>query len=101
MIFAPSEDSDQPGHPPGLIRVFDCELYGKGKDPSFLHADSENSDQTGRMLRMIWVFAGRTCHFFFFLSFLNAMYICSNKAGFFFEAVYFFLSYFLSFFSLK
>ena len=33
------------------------------KDPSFLHADSEDSDQTGRMPRMIWVFAGRTCHF--------------------------------------
>ena len=30
------------------------------KDPSFLHADSENSDQTGRMPRLIWVFAGRT-----------------------------------------
>ena len=24
MIFAPSEDSDQPGHPPSLIRVFAC-----------------------------------------------------------------------------
>ena len=37
------------------------------KDPSFLHADSEDSDQTGRMPRLIWVFAGRTvtllvCH---------------------------------------
>ena len=31
-----------------------------GKDPSFLHADSEDSDQTGRMPRLIWVFAGRT-----------------------------------------
>ena len=30
------------------------------KDPSFLHADSEDSDQTGRMLRLIWIFAGRT-----------------------------------------
>ena len=30
------------------------------KDPSFLHADSEDSDQTGRMFRLIWVFAGRT-----------------------------------------
>ena len=30
------------------------------KDPSFLHADSEASDQTGRMPRLIWVFAGRT-----------------------------------------
>ena len=31
-------------------------------DPNFLHADSEDSDQTGRMPRLIWVFAGRTCH---------------------------------------
>ena len=30
------------------------------KDPTFLHADSEDSDQTGRMPRLIWVFAGRT-----------------------------------------
>ena len=30
------------------------------KDASFLHADSEDSDQTGRMPRLIWVFAGRT-----------------------------------------
>ena len=33
------------------------------KDPSFHHADSEDSDQTGRMPRLIWLFAGRTCHF--------------------------------------
>ena len=30
------------------------------KGPSFLHADSEDSDQTGRMPRLIWVFAGCT-----------------------------------------
>ena len=30
------------------------------KDPSFLRADSEDTDQTGRMPRLIWVFAGRT-----------------------------------------
>ena len=28
-----------------------------------LHADSEDSDQTGRMTRLTWVFAGRTDHF--------------------------------------
>ena len=33
------------------------------KDPSFLHADSEDYDQTGWMSRLIWVFPGRTCHF--------------------------------------
>ena len=32
-------------------------------DPSFLHADSLDSDQTGRIPRLIWVFAGCTCHF--------------------------------------
>ena len=30
------------------------------KDPSFLHADSEDSDQTGRMPKLVWAFAGRT-----------------------------------------
>ena len=33
------------------------------KDPSFLYADSEDSNQTGRMPRLIWVFTGRTSHF--------------------------------------
>ena len=38
------------------------------KDLSFLHADSEDSDQTGRMPRLIWVFAGNTCHFIGFVT---------------------------------
>ena len=42
---APSNDSDQPGHPPSLIRVFACAQW-VAKDSSFLH-----------------VFAGRTCQF--------------------------------------
>ena len=50
---APSEDS------PSLISVFACDQW-VAKDPRFLHADSEDSDQTGRMPRLIWVFAGRT-----------------------------------------
>ena len=33
------------------------------KGPRFLHADSEDSDQT----MLIWVFAGRTCHFVAFV----------------------------------
>ena len=33
------------------------------KDPSFHHADIEVSDQPGQMPRLIWVLAGRTCHF--------------------------------------
>ena len=64
VTCAPSEVSDQPGHPPSLIRVirvFAVRL-GVAKDPSFLHADSEDSDQPGRMPRLIRVFAGHTCH---------------------------------------
>ena len=54
--------------------------HAVAKDSSFLHADSEDSDQTGRMPRLIWVFAGRTGHFvgivmhwliLFFLKFLD------------------------------
>ena len=38
------------------------------KDPSFLHdADSGDSDQTGRMPRLIWVFAGRKLTLLVFL----------------------------------
>ena len=33
------------------------------KDPRFLHADSNNSDQIGQMPRLIWVYAGCTGHF--------------------------------------
>ena len=58
---APSEDSDQPGHLPSLIRAFLCTQW-VAKDPILLQADSEDSDQTGRP-RLTWVFAGRTCHF--------------------------------------
>ena len=73
MICASSEDSDQPGHPPSLIRVFavgcpDCSesslcAQWVAYDPILLQADSADSDQTGRMPRLIRVFAGRTDHF--------------------------------------
>ena len=56
---APSEDSDQPGHPPSLIRVFAFRM----KKPwalSYPLSAQRRSDQTGRMPRLIWVFAGRT-----------------------------------------
>ena len=55
---APSEDSDEPGIRP-VRSVFACAQW-VAKGPSFLHADSEDSDLTGRMPRLIWVFAGRT-----------------------------------------
>ena len=48
------------------------------KDPSFLHADSEDSDQTGQMPRLIWVFVGCTLTLlFFFMS--RLIYLCSRN----------------------
>ena len=38
------------------------------KDAKFIHADKEESDQTVRMRRLIWVFDGRTCHMAHFLT---------------------------------
>ena len=35
-------------HPPSLIRVLLCAQW-VSKDPSFLHIDSEDSDQTGQI----------------------------------------------------
>ena len=53
MTFAPNEDSDQ-----SLL----CAQW-VAKDSMFLPADSKDSDQTGRMPRLIWIFAGCTGHF--------------------------------------
>ena len=59
--WAPSEDSDQPGHPPSLIRVFAvCMKKAWVLSLATHKAQSEDSDQTGRKPRLIWVFAGRT-----------------------------------------
>ena len=45
-------------------------------------AHSEDSDQTGWMPRLIWVFAGRTCHFVGFvtrwLKFINMFFVSSD-----------------------
>ena len=38
------------------------------KNPKFLHLDNEDSDQTARKRRLIWVFAGRTCQNLHFLT---------------------------------
>ena len=51
-----------------------CALW-VAKDPSFLHADSEGSDQTRRMPRLIRVFAGRKDHF---VGFVMRWLICIN-----------------------
>ena len=51
MTFAASEDSDQPGSHV-CIKKYSI----------LLNVDSEDSDQTGRMPRLIWVFAGCTEH---------------------------------------
>ena len=57
MAFAPSKDSDQPGHPPSLIRVFAVHMK-KACVLSYPLSHSEDShskdfDQTGRMPRLI------------------------------------------------
>ena len=43
MTFVPSKDSDQPKHPPSLIRVFAVRSMGS-LGPSLLQADSADSD---------------------------------------------------------
>ena len=59
---APSEDSDQAWLPPSLIRVFAVLRSNAGPLTTYC-AHSEDSHQTGRRSRLIWVSAGRTCHF--------------------------------------
>ena len=52
VACAPTEDSVQPGHPPSLIRVFAVRFMGS-KGPKVSSCDSEDSDQTGRIARLI------------------------------------------------
>ena len=66
MVIAPSEDSDQPGHPPSLLRAFACTQW-VDKGSLLLQANSEDSDTTGHLPRLIRVFAGCTCHFIGFV----------------------------------
>ena len=42
-------------------------------------ADSEDSDQTGQMPRLIWVFAGHTCHFVGFVTRQLTFWINANN----------------------
>ena len=58
MICAPSEDSDQPGHPPSLIRVITVHSIAK-----CFFMWTAKSEQTGQKPRLICVFSGRTGHF--------------------------------------
>ena len=60
FIFAPPHDKTNKmtfGHPPSLIRVFAVRM----KKPCI--ECTAKTDQTGRMPRLIWVFAGRTGRF--------------------------------------
>ena len=62
VACAPSEDADQPGHPPSLIRVFTVRLMGS------LGPRLSSSGQRRLLIRLGgcpgWsVFAGRTGHF--------------------------------------
>ena len=44
---------------PVLAESLQCAQW-VAKDPTFLHAHCKDSDQTGQMPRLIWVFTGRT-----------------------------------------
>ena len=64
MTCTPNEDSDQAGldiHPV-WSESLQCTLW-VAKDLNILHADREDSYQTGQMPRLIRVFAGCTSHF--------------------------------------
>ena len=84
MACTPSEDSDQPGHPPSLIRVFAVRMK-KAWVLSYPLSASEDSDQTGRMPRLIWVFAGHT---------ILLVLPCGSSNGDFLWCLYFYVGMF-------
>ena len=61
MILRPAKTQISLGIRPVWSESSHC-AHWVAKDPGFLHADKEDSAQTGRMPRLIWVFAGRKGH---------------------------------------
>ena len=53
MTCAPSKDLDQPGHLPSLTTESSLYALWIAKHQSLLPAESEDSDQTGQMPRLI------------------------------------------------
>ena len=66
MTCAPSEDSDQLGHPP-VWSESSLSAWRNIWALTTCWVHSEDSDQTGWMPRLIWVFTGLTCHFIGFI----------------------------------
>ena len=62
MICTPAKTQTSLGICPVWSESLQC-TQCVAEDPMFLHADSKNSDQTGRMPRLIWVFTGHIGHF--------------------------------------
>ena len=62
MSLRPAKTQISLGIPPVWSESSLCAQWA-AKDQWFLHVDSEDSDQTGRMPRLIWVLAGRTLTF--------------------------------------
>ena len=58
----PAKTQISHAHPRSLTEFLPCAQWVT-EVPMFLHVDSEDSDQTGWIPRLIWVFAGRTGHF--------------------------------------
>ena len=63
MTCAPSEDSDQLGHPPPVWSKSSLCIKWIAKDQNLLQAENQDADQTAQMHKLIWVFAGRTGNF--------------------------------------
>ena len=62
MAIAPSEDTDQPVHPPSLITESSLSAWRNIGSSATNWVHCEDSDQTERMPRLIWVFVGHKSH---------------------------------------
>ena len=74
MICAPSEDFRSAWASAQPDQSSQCAQW-VAEDPMFLHAESEYSDRTGRMPRLIWVSAG--CSLFYLF-----IFFCHSAAHF-------------------
>ena len=76
---APSEDSDQPGHPPSLIRVFRSALNGKLRTQLFFMWTAKTLIRLGRCLADLSLFWGHRSFCWFCHAAAHLSIICFSS----------------------
>ena len=77
QIWAPIEDSNQPAHRAAWSES-SRGAFWIANDAKFLRVQKDDSNQTARMRRLIWVYVGRPCQVRFLMLWLVCTYVVAE-----------------------